>query len=93
MIEPVVIAVLAGLLVGVLLVLCGVLWIQSNEREAWGRERAALIERLVPGVVLTEPKAPAVTERAYGSEVDEWAIEQERLRRGGYPDPYGDEIG
>lgn len=56
-------------------------WTQERERVAWKQERQALLARLVPGLQL-EPPPVRETPRAFGTDEDEWRVEQRRLKNG-----------
>lgn len=73
----------ALLAVGCLVILGLVLWFQerahAGERKEWTRERQALLERAVPGVVLTE-RVETENGRVYGTDEDEYRVERQRRR-------------
>ena len=63
-----------------LAVLAWVVRSQQRERQAWTQERAALLERLVPGLTLVDRPEPERAPQAYGTDEYEWEVERSRLK-------------
>lgn len=58
-------------------------WRHEAERREWGEERRTLTEKAAQ-VRFGQPVPLTETTRVYGSDADEWRIEQARLKAGGY---------
>jgi hypothetical protein len=53
----------------------------ERERREWARERQRLMEYARPGLQLLEEETPPIL-RAFGTDEDEWRIEQRRRGQG-----------